>query len=51
MFTEAQLEKILQDPDIRSIPLCYKYTVIRAVEKMLEEEEENATISDISKLY
>lgn len=48
MFSEEVLQKILFDPDVRMVPVCYQSVIIHAVERILEEEqkgkEENATV-------
>lgn len=45
MFSDEFLERILTDKEVMKIPNDYKYTIIRLIEKMLEEEEKkNATV-------
>lgn len=45
MFSNELLEKILCDKEVAKVPLCYKYVMITAIERILEQEEkENAAI-------
>lgn len=47
MFTDEFLEEILTDKEVMKIPNDYKYTIIRLIERKLEERgEENATIRE-----
>lgn len=39
MFDENTLEKILNDSEVRKVPYNYKYIVISAIEKILDEQE------------
>lgn len=51
MFSEEILEKILSDKEVAKVPLCYKYVMITAIERILDQEEkENATLPYISEL-
>lgn len=51
MFNETDLEKILTDEDVQKVPYCYKYIMIHAIEKYLEEKEKNnATVPDFPEL-
>lgn len=51
MFSDELLEKILCDEEVAKVPLCYKYTMITAIERILDQEDkENATIPDFSEL-
>lgn len=39
MFSDELLEKILTDEEMRKIPVGAQSTAIRAIERVLEEEE------------
>lgn len=46
MFDDEVLEKIFTNPDVSKIPLDEQATMIRAIEKALDEVEvKNATVS------
>lgn len=47
MFTDEFLEKVFSDDEVQKCPLGTQSTMIRAIERLLEESErngENATI-------
>lgn len=47
MFDDEVLEKIFANPDVSKIPLDEQATMIRVIEKALDEvEENNATVSE-----
>ena len=51
MFTDEQLEEILTDPEVMKVPCCYKYAVIRAIEKILEREDQQDAARSESQLF
>ena len=42
MFSDKILEKIFSDPEAQKVPIGYQSTMVRVVEKVLEEEENDA---------
>ena len=46
MFSDEILEKILTNPDVSKIPIEEQATMIRVIEKVLDDMEvDNATVS------
>lgn len=41
MFSEETLEKILTDEEVRKVPIGTQTTIIKAIERILEENEED----------
>lgn len=39
MFNEEILIKIFKDEDVKRVPLVYQHTMIRAIERVLDETE------------
>lgn len=48
MFSDELLEKIFTDPDVVKCPIGTQATMVKAIERILEQEEENkdATIRE-----
>lgn len=41
MFSEETLEKILTDEEVRKVPIGAQTTIIKAIERIIEEENDN----------
>ena len=40
MFDDETLDRIYQDEEVKEVPIGYQVTIVRAIERILEEEEE-----------
>lgn len=40
MFDDEILDRIYQDEEVKQIPIGYQVTIVRAIERILEEKEE-----------
>ena len=40
MFDDDTLDRIYQDEEVKQIPVGYQVTIVRAIERILEEKEE-----------
>ena len=40
MFDDDTLDRIYQDEEVKQIPIGYQVTIVRAIERILEEKEE-----------
>lgn len=40
MFDNDTLDRIYQDEEVKQIPIGYQVTIVRAIERILEEKEE-----------
>lgn len=40
MFSDEILDRIYQDEEVKEVPIGYQVTIVRAIERILEEEEE-----------
>lgn len=45
MFDDDTLDRIYQDEEVKQVPIGYQVTIVRAIERILEEKEaeENGT--------
>lgn len=39
MFSDEILDRIYQDEEVKEVPIGYQVTIVRAIERILEEEE------------
>ena len=39
MFDDNTLDRIYQDEEVKQIPIGYQVTIVRAIERILEEKE------------
>ena len=39
MFDDDTLDRIYQDEEVKQIPIGYQVTIVRAIERILEEKE------------
>lgn len=40
MFDDDTLDLIYQDEEVKEVPIGYQVTIVRAIERILEEKEE-----------
>ena len=40
MFDDDTLDRIYQDEEVKQIPIGYQVTIVRAIDRILEEKEE-----------
>lgn len=40
MFDDDTLDRIYQDEEVKEVPIGYQVTIVRAIERILEEKEE-----------
>lgn len=40
MFDDDTLDRIYQDKEVKEVPIGYQVTIVRAIERILEEKEE-----------
>ena len=40
MFDDDTLDRIYQDEEVKQVPIGYQVTIVRAIERILEEKEE-----------
>ena len=40
MFDNDTLDRIYQDEEVKEVPIGYQVTIVRAIERILEEKEE-----------
>ena len=40
MFDDEILDRIYQDEEVKQVPIGYQVTIVRAIERILEEKEE-----------
>lgn len=43
MFSDEILDRIYQDEEVKQVPIGYQVTIVRAIERILEEEEQNGS--------
>ena len=39
MFSDEILDQIYQDEEVKEVPIGYQVTIVRAIERILEEKE------------
>lgn len=39
MFDDDTLDRIYQDEEVKQVPIGYQVTIVRAIERILEEKE------------
>lgn len=39
MFSDEILDRIYQDEEVKQVPIGYQVTIVRAIERILEEKE------------
>ena len=39
MFSDEILDRIYQDGEVKEVPIGYQVTIVRAIERILEEKE------------
>ena len=39
MFSDEILDRIYQDEEVKEVPIGYQVTIVRAIERILEEKE------------
>lgn len=39
MFDDDTLDRIYQDEEVKEVPIGYQVTIVRAIERILEEKE------------